>query len=190
MTTSLNSKLAMIKKIKPFIPSKTLGQVGANLINSTISYAAPLWGITGKTNIARIQKLQTKGARIITSKGWKKEYPLMHRQELLDQLNWPNVGQLVHNATLNTTKRALEQSSSCQLNNMFTVKKPSHPRDTTAPRIAHKGAKNRKEDTFSAKAVKYYNELPPNLRDLDSNKTQFKTLMKKHSRSLNLLTKH
>ena len=190
MTTSLNSKLAMLRKIKPYIPKKILGQVGANLINSTISYAAPLWGTTGTTNQARIQKLQTKGARIITSKGWKKEKITTHRQDLLDQLNWPNVGQLIHTSTLNTTKRALDKTSSSQLNNMFTLRKPKHPRDTTAPRISHKGNLNRKEDPFSARAVEFYNELPPNLRDPNSTRVQFKSQIKKYSRTLNLLNKH
>ena len=32
-----------------------LGQVGANLLNSTISYAAPVWGTTGINNQAGIQ---------------------------------------------------------------------------------------------------------------------------------------
>ena len=67
---SINAKSALLKTIKPFISPQALAQVGASLINSTILYAAPLWGTTTKNNIAKIQKGQTKAARQIQGKAW------------------------------------------------------------------------------------------------------------------------
>ena len=42
MVKTINKKTAMLKTLKPYISTKTLGEVRASLINSTILYAAPL----------------------------------------------------------------------------------------------------------------------------------------------------
>ena len=96
MTKSLNQKIALLKNIKPFITQKALAQVGASLINSSILYAAPVWGATTKANIQKIQSLQT-----IVGKAWQRNKNKQHRQELLDELNWPNVTQIIYSALLN-----------------------------------------------------------------------------------------
>ena len=190
MSASLNTKIAMIKNAKPFLPKKRLAQVGASLLNSTILYAAPLWGTTNKTNIAKIQKLQTRGARTVEGKNWNRKATKTHRQVLLDNLNWPNVEQMITSATLNITKKALNKESSTKLNETFSYIKPRNPRATTSTRITHKGNHARKENIFSTQAVKLFNDLPPILKDPTITSKKFKVKLKKHTRTTNLLTQH
>ena len=190
MVRTLNAKINHIKTIKPFLTTKAMANVGSSMLNSTILYAAAVWGGTTQQNIDRIQAVQTRGARMIVNKSWQRNKIKEHRQVLLDQLNWPNVAQLIKNTTLNITKKAINKQSSDQLNNTFKVKKPNHPRQTTSIRLSHDGKLTRKANVYSAYAIKYYNELPHQLKDPDLTTGQFKTKIKTYCRTQNLLKQH
>ena len=82
-----------------------MAEVGSSMLNSTIQYAAPVWGVTTQNSISKIQSLQTRGARLVSNKSWQRNKVKCHRQDLLEQLNWPNVTQLINNSILNMTKR-------------------------------------------------------------------------------------
>ena len=69
---SINSKIALIKTIKPFVSQESLSQVRASLVNSTILYAAPVWGATSARNIDKIQSAQIHAARVIKRKAWQR----------------------------------------------------------------------------------------------------------------------
>ena len=103
VTQAINAKISLLKTLKPFISPKALALVGASLINSTILYAAPLWGSTTKTNLAKIQKAQTRAARVIKGRAWHRPKTKQHRQQLLDEMNWPNVEQIIKSSTANLT---------------------------------------------------------------------------------------
>ena len=124
---SMNSKIALLKTIKPYLSTEALGHIGSGLIKSTILYGAPVWGSTTIKNLDMIQKVQTKAARLIISKGWQKNKKKAHRQDTLDLLKWPNTKQIVTSAILNLTKKAIDQKSSKGINNMFKIKSSEKP---------------------------------------------------------------
>ena len=117
---------------------------------------------------------------MIVNKSWQRNKVKVHRQDLLDQLNWPNVAQLISNSTLNLTKKAINKQSSHQLNNTFKVIKPTHPRQITTNRIIHNGKVSRKDNVFSENATKIYNDLPIGLKDPLLTTQQFKVKIKRH----------
>ena len=189
MVKSINAKCAVLRLIKPYISSKNLAMVGSSLVNSTILYAAPVWGTTSLTNIMKIQSCQIKAARIITGnkkRGKKRE----HRQTILDQLNWPNTTQIIHASSMNIVKRAITLTSSKDINSMFIIKEPLNQRQGKGQTLNHKGPVNRSETHFSAKGVKLYNNLPHNFRHKLISCTKFKNHIKKYSRAINLLQMH
>ena len=189
MVKSLNAKCSMLRLLKPFIPTKQLSQVGGSLINSTILYAAPVWGATSLSNIQQIQSCQIKAARMIT--GYRKRgYQKEHRQTTLNQLNWPNTTQIVTSATLNLIKRATKGASSSGLNNMFRTNEPIHARNGRAQTITHKGPINRPRSDFSAFGVEIFNKLPNTIREKSLSCEQFKRELKLYSRTINLLQMH
>ena len=112
MVKAINSKIALLRILKPFIPTKELGNIGSSLINSAISYGAPVWGSTSKCNINRLQKCQTNAARVILKKTWQIWLNKTHRQDLMQTLGWRNVNQLVATSMLSLTKSALDGASS------------------------------------------------------------------------------
>ena len=190
MSRSLNSKIALLKTLKPYLTTKSLGQIGSGLINSTISYGAPVWGVTPQQNIDRLQKLQTRAARVIVSKGWEKGGQKPHRQDILDSLNWPNVNQIVTSTTMNLAKSAINGKSSQGINQMFTIAKPNNPRQGQGARISHKGKIKTKSNTFATIAPTMFNKLPAVLRDPEMSTTNFKRNLKQHVLTQQLLTKH
>ena len=187
---SISSKIAMMKTIKPYVSTKALAQVGAALINSSILYAAPLWGATSQSNIQKIQSGQTRAARIVKSKAWQRSKVKQHRQDLLDELGWPNTEQIIHMATLNLTKKAISQKSSHDLNLMFQKSKQRSDRLAMSTRIDHKGKATRKTNIFSVKASDMYNKLPQELRANSLTDKQFKDKLKVYTKTIYLLQKH
>ena len=93
-------------------------------------------------------------------------------------------------ATVNLTKKAMEKNSSDQLNKMFTITKPIHPRNGKSLRIDHKGGLKKSQNMFSVIATNTFNSLPQNLKDPDLTNQKFKLELKKFSMTQNLLQKH
>ena len=183
---SLNTKNALLRVIKPFINQKALSQIGNSSINSTILYAAPVWGRTTQNNLQKIQACQTRSARMIAGKRWHKGRKT-HRQSVLNHLDWPNTYQLVSTASLNIVKKAITDNSSKGLNDLFKVSNPLRSRLIKGQTISHKGPHTRKNNHFSVYGTEEYNKLPVALRDKNITQKQFKEAIKSYSRTINLL---
>ena len=190
MIKSINTKIGLLKTVKPFISKEALANVGGALINSTILYGAPVWGNTTQTNLDRVQRAQTKAARFIDGRGWKRDKQKSHRQTLLNELKWPNVEQIVNSSIINLTKKAISNKSSQGINNLFATHTPPNPRKTKGQRIAHKGHILRNKNSFSGKATHLYNCLPENLKNSEITPKLFKTKLKEHMKTQHLLKEH
>lgn len=186
---SVNIKNALLKSLKPLIPLKNLQQVGNSLVNSTLLYAAPVWGLTTKSNIQKVQSSQMKVVRTITGKKWSKG-KLEHRQTSLDSIGWPNVMQIITASSLNVVKKASCNQSSEGINNMFITNEPMNPRKGKAQLLTHNGPVLRPSTHFSSYGVSEYNNLPHTLRDKLLTSKQFKAALKPHTKTTNLLEKH
>ena len=61
------STIGAIKRVKPFAPQSTLLNVYISLVQSHFHYCSLVWGNWGKTLSNKLQKLQNRSARVITS---------------------------------------------------------------------------------------------------------------------------
>ena len=188
MVKSVGFKISVLKTLKPFLPTKILAAVGNALVNSTIMYGAPLWGGTTSANIAKLQSAQVKAGRAITGSGPKMKRT--HRQQMFNQLNWPNVTQLIYASTLNLAKRGIEKKSSEGINNLFKVTTPRQHRALPTMRLHHRGPLTRQPNVFSSHAEELFNELPDFLKNPALTINQFKRHIKIHTRETNLLKEH
>ena len=109
---------------------------------------------------------------------------------MLTKLNWPNVQQLAHSATLNMVHRAIKFNSSQGLIKMFKVIHPRIPRGKPTISIKHNGKCNRKSHNFSAFASSCFNSLPIQLRCPSLTNKKFKHELKQYIHSNWLLTQH
>ena len=190
MVKKISSKIGLLRTIKPHLPQKAMGMIANNLDNSTIQYGAPIWSTTTQRNVDMIQKAQIKAARFILSVKWAKGKKKVHRQQMLDKLNWKNVQQLLDSASMNLVKRSLKGKSSYAINSMFSQATQRFPRGQITTSIIHNGNIQRKNTNFSALATQNFNSLPPELRDPKLTCTQFKTAFNLHIRTVRRLVQH
>ena len=61
------SAIGVIKRVKPFVPQSTLLNIYNSLVQSNFDYCSLIWGNCGKTLSNKLQKLQNRAARVITS---------------------------------------------------------------------------------------------------------------------------
>ena len=188
MINAINAKIPIIKTVKPFLTNKALNQVGANMVNSTILYAAPLWGTTNSSNIAKLQASQIKAARAINIKAWQRTKIKTHRQILLTTINWPNTKQIIESATLNILKKAINGKSSTDLSKAFIISQPPNQRSGPAIRVNHRGKINKTNNTFTVQASMLFNRLPIELRNPILTTEKFKKQLKTHILKTNHLT--
>ena len=182
----------MVKNLKAFLPAKALHQVGNSLINSIIQYGAALWGATSDQNILRVQKAQTRAARLLTRKPSAQyhQMDLCHRQDMFTTIKWLNVNQLIQSASLNLIRNAINQNSSIGMNAMFKVSHLNSNLRNKSIRVDHRGPPGRNNLTFSANATQMFNNLPNHLKLKNINPYKFKNMLKQHILSENHLQMH
>ena len=189
MARSIQVKSSLIKVIKPFIPEKMLFRVGQALINSTILYAAPIWGATTEENRNRVQAAQTRAARIATGE-WNRKGKKSHRQQLLDRIGWLNVNQLIATSTLNLLKKSTHNETSFGLKKLFKITQTKANTRHKGLRINHHGHPNKANKSFATNSVIMFNELKPKLRNPQLTSKQFKMKLRMTNKETNRLTEH
>ena len=61
------SAIGVIKRVKPFVPQSMLLNIYNSIVQSNFDYCSLIWGNCGKTLSDKLQKLQNRAARVITS---------------------------------------------------------------------------------------------------------------------------
>ena len=77
------SAIGVIKRVKPFVPQSTLLNIYNSLVQSNFDYCSLIWGNCGKTLSNKLQKLQNRAARVITSPNFDVEV-----DSLFHKLSW------------------------------------------------------------------------------------------------------
>ena len=72
------------------------------IVEPHFRYCSSVWGCCGATNLLTLQKLQNRAARIVTKS--KFDTPAM---ELIHNLNWPTVSDIIRSETATTTYKSL-----------------------------------------------------------------------------------
>ena len=60
-----SSGIGAIKRIKPFVPVHTLESIYKSLVQPYFDYCSPLWDTCGKLLKDKLQRFQTRAARVI-----------------------------------------------------------------------------------------------------------------------------
>ena len=189
LVRKIQVKTSKVGALRKYLPPKTLYQIGDALINSTIQYGAALWGQTTDKNLDKIQAAQVRAARIISGR-WRGKGDNLHRQQIMEEVKWLNVKQLVSTATLNLAKKGTTGSSSVGVNSMFKVRRPPEANRSSGIRIQSKGKVDSKAHSFAAGAAQAFNKLPEELRDDKLTPKGFKNGLKKHIKKVLLLPHH
>ena len=82
------SAIGAIKQVKPFVPQSTLliYSIYHSLVQSHFDYCSLVWGNCGKTLSNKLQKLQNRAARVITSSNYDVDV-----DSLFHKLSWKDL---------------------------------------------------------------------------------------------------
>ena len=122
LVRSIRKKQSMLRVIKPYTNPEQLSIIANAVVNSQILYLAPLWSMTTRANIDKIQVAQTKVARQILWSRRTKRQNKPHRQDVINQLSWLNVDQLEKSATIQIVRKSAMNRSTVKINDMFNFK--------------------------------------------------------------------
>ena len=75
-----------IKRVKPIVPQSTLLNICNSLVQSHFDYCSLVWGNCGKTLSNKLQKLQNRAARVITSSNYD-----VDQDSLFHKLSWKDL---------------------------------------------------------------------------------------------------
>ena len=87
LSKNIASGIGAIKRIKPFVSTEILHYIYNALVQPHFDYCSIVWGNCGKTLSEKLQKLQNRAARILTSSG---SYDA-DAGYLLQQLGWKDL---------------------------------------------------------------------------------------------------
>ena len=81
--SKVSAGIGAMKRIKPFVPPATLQTIYKALIQPYFDYCSPLWDTCGKTLQHKLQKFQSRAARVITGASYD-----IRSTDVLDALGW------------------------------------------------------------------------------------------------------
>ena len=86
LSKKIASGIGAIKRIRPFVSPEILHYIYNALVQPHFDYYSIVWGNCGKTLSERLQKLQNRAARILTSSSFDAD-----ARYLLQQLGWKDL---------------------------------------------------------------------------------------------------
>jgi hypothetical protein len=178
MCKSINFHLWNLSRIRRFITEEACANAMRALVISKLDYANALLSCCRNKDIARLQRLQNRAARII--------FQVPRRQSaspLLDSLHWLNIDKRIKFKILLYIYKALNGLSPVYLSDSISIHTPSreglrssqdHNR-LVIPRCYRRNG----DRSFSAFGSKLWNHLPLSIRSLPSVQA-FKRSLKTH----------
>ena len=82
----VSSGIGVIKKIKPFIPSRSLINIYQSIVEPYFDYCSIVWNGISEGLAEKLQKLQNRVARIITGSHY-----ISPTKDMLEKLGWSNL---------------------------------------------------------------------------------------------------
>ena len=176
LSKRIASGIGAIKRIRPLVPPDILHYIYNALIQPHFDYCSIVWGNCGKTLFGKLQKLQNRAARVLTSSSYDADAVY-----LLRQLGWKdlNAQHQIHVAL--TVFKALNDLAPDYLSSMFTERRTSGYvlRDSTNKLNVPLPRTNYPKRSFSYRGATLWNSLPCNLRQVKS-LDLFKQLLNLH----------
>ena len=162
-----------LKQARDFVSLDVLKTIYNSLIQPIFDYCDTVWGNVNKGLANRIQKLQNRAARIITSQSYD-----VRSSEILKSLEWDNLALRREKRLSLLMFDVVNQKAPEYLRDLFILSSEnsykSHLRDYSQKLVFNKVPKTEYcKGSFSYRGVKNWNSLPLDLRTSTS-KTTFK----------------
>jgi hypothetical protein len=173
----LYARLRVLRRLSKYTDKRTRLLIANAIFNGTLTYLMPLWSSADVTTILKIHRVQMQAARTIIG------HPCYRQstEKILNQVKWMSTMQMLTEKSTVLMHAIATKSIPKSLSKIFEFKK-NDQRTRTPARIERiDGFIERTEflrTQFNYKTRYYFNQLPPELKDLD--KKEFKTAIKIH----------
>lgn len=81
--SKVSAGIGAMRRVKPYVPPATLQTIYKSLVQPYFDYCSPLWDNCGKTLQEKLQKFQSRAARVITGTSYD-----VRSVDVLDTLGW------------------------------------------------------------------------------------------------------
>ena len=162
---SLSVDIGAIKRIRPFVPPDTLLYIYRALIQPHFAYCNLVWGNCGKTLSDRLQKLQNRAARLLTSSSYDAD-----AKGLIRQLGWKDLSTQRQIQKALMVYRSLNGLVPEYLSSKFLKRNGTRYslRDSENKLVVPLPRTNHLKNSFSYSGAALWNSLPCNLRMVKS----------------------
>ena len=168
-------QLRNIAKLRSMVSKQELEMIIHAFVSSRLDYCNSLFTCLNKKALARLQSVQNAAARLLTSTGRR-----AHITPVLKSLHWLPVAYRFHFKILVLTFRALHGQAPFYIVDLITPYSSARSLRSSGQNllmVPRTCFKTRGDRSFKAVAPRLWNELPQDLRSLDSVDT-FKKLLK------------
>ena len=165
--------IGAIKRVKPFVPQSTLLNVYNSLVQSHFDYCSLVWGNYGKTSSNKLQKLQNRAARVITS--WSYDVDV---DSLCHNLSWKELHSQRQIQKVFMVFKSLNGLVPEYITCKFVTRNVSNYalRYSANKLVVPFPRTNYTKNSFSYSGATLWNSLPYNIRE-SSSLNQFKRLL-------------
>ena len=175
LSKKIASGIGAIKRIRPFVLPEILHYIYNALVQPHFDYCSIVWGNCGKMLSERVQKLQNRAARILTSSSYDAD------ARFLLQLGWKDLITQHQIQVALMVFKALNDLAPDHSSSMFTERSTSGYvlRDSTNKLNVPLPKTNYLKRSFSYRGATLWNSLPCNLRQ-EKSLNRFKQLLNFH----------
>lgn len=168
---SLNTHLRNITRIRRYLDSDTCNHIVRSLVLSRLDYGNALLLGSNQTDIARLQRLQNWGAKLIF-----RATKYDHASPFLQQLHWLPVKERIAFKILMCVFKAINGIAPDYVSSLLTLYAPARgglrsSTDVTrleVPKIRNRTLKSTADKTFFLTAPSMWNSLPQSIRSTGS----------------------
>ena len=174
--------MAAIKNVN-FLPRKTLVTLYQSLVESSLTYCNTVWGNCGLTLKNKLQTLQNRAARVVT----RTKYSSVEPNELLKNLRWLNVQQLIDLDTAVMVHKSIHKNTPLYLSDLFQKQNVIHSHNTRSAKISlfpTHAKLNFGQKCFSHYGCSLWNKLDRDVQAIE-NLEKFKKTLKNKFLSVN-----
>lgn len=163
-------QIRALTHIRPLLDVETANGLACSSISSRLDYCNSLLAGTSAHNIARLQRIQNKAARVVC-RAARRDSSVV----LLKRLHWLPVKQRIDYKVALLTSRAITQGQPCYIRHLLTVYTPVRElRSSNSNQLLvplNKRHSSLADRAFEHYAPKLWNELSPELREAGLNNT-------------------
>ena len=165
LSRSLNWQIRNLNRIRRFLDFDACHNAVRALILSRLDYCCSLFNGISKHDLARLQRLQNKCARLIFKKPKR-----THTSPLVQELHWLPVSKRIQYRTLLYVYKSLKRSSPDYLSSLLKIQESSYSlRSSKAPKyVVKRTSKHAGDCAFSVAGPRQWNALPISIRNAAS----------------------